>query len=321
MTQGYNKFESMKAERLKDKFLNQIPTLMSPEGTSMWSAFAKMIKGAPGRKPDGAIETLEFREYGDSDYFVWLGHSSVFLQVDGVRIFVDPVFSRSTSPIPFLGPQAFEYTNGYKPDQFPELDIVLITHDHYDHLDKLAIKAFKNRTKQFIVPMRVGRILEKWGVSGKKIVEMDWSDNFQFADKLKITAQTGRHFSGRGLTNRNSTLWCSYVIESKNAKIFCCGDSGYGPHFKQIGEAHGPFDMAFMECGQYNENWPFIHMVPEQTVQAAMDIGAKTFVPIHWGKFTLSLHPWDEPPQRAQKEALALGQPITLPQIGATITL
>ncbi len=155
------------------------------------------------------------------------------------------------------------------------------------------------------------------GVPGNKINELNWGESYSQGGALSITSGPARHFSGRGMFNRMSTLWCSYIINSSNRNIFYSGDSGYGPHFRDIGEEFGPFDHAFIECGQYNENWPLIHMMPEQTVQAAIDARAEKFTPVHWGKFSLSLHPWEEPVKRAQAEAERKAQAIEIPTFGA----
>ena len=316
----------MKAEKQGKIYLNQIETAMSPEGTSMWNTMGKMLKGTKNRRPSEVLDTAPINLINSSiqpgmpppgqNSFIWLGHSSLYLRLDDVKLLIDPVFSSSASPIPFLGPKAFKYSNPYSPEQFHNIDAILISHDHYDHLDKQAIKFFKDKVEQFIVPMNLGEILQKWGVDPEKITEVNWGDNLILKNKIKLVAETGRHFSGRGILNRNSTLWCSYIIESKSTRIFFSGDSGYGPHFKKIGDDYGPFDLAFIECGQYNENWPLIHMMPEETAQASSDLSAASFVPIHWSKFALSLHAWDEPPKRAEIAAQKSKTRIILPIIG-----
>ncbi len=310
----------MTSKKIKNKFENIIPTAMNPEGTSMWAALAKMIRGVPGRSPGEAIETIPVDpielEIIDYDFYLFLGHSSIFIQLEGVRIMIDPVFNSTASPIPFVGPKAFTYTHNYHLNKFPNPDIILISHDHYDHLDKKTIKLLCKGRSTFICPLEVGIILKNWGVDSERIVELDWDDSFTFRNKLTITAKSARHFSGRGILNRMTTLWCSFAIRAGNQNIFYSGDSGYGPHFKDIGEQSGPFNHAFIECGQYNVNWPLIHMMPEETVQAAIDLNTKSFMPIHWSKFALSLHPWDEPPKRAATAAKARNQNIIIPKIG-----
>lgn len=311
----------MADKKSKYRFSNELPTPMNPEGTSMWKALGKMIKGIEGRRPDHPIKTHPVRrqdmEEIKSDYFIHLGHSGLFIQTEGTRIIIDPVFSRYASPFKAAGPKAFDYTNSYKPDQFPDPDIYLISHDHYDHLDKSTVKSLKNRTGIFVCPLKVGDILQKWGVPEHKIIELNLGEYYSHNDTLRITSGQARHFSGRGLTSRMSTLWSSYIITSGNHNIFFSGDSGYGPHFKDIGDKYGPFGHAFLECGQYNENWPLIHMKPEETVQAAIDLNTNKFTPVHWGKFALSLHPWDEPPKKAEAEAQRLDQKIEIPAFGS----
>ena len=304
------------------KYENTEHTVMNPEGTSFRKALGQMIRGVPGRKPDGAIETAALELPADSaaNGFCWLGHSSVYLQLGGTRLLIDPVFSKKASPLPIMGPKAFDYTHTYNPQDFSEVDLILITHDHYDHLDKRTTQYFGSLGKRYIVPRKVKEILVRWGVDASLITEMQWFEQQQVGELL-IHSEPARHFSGRGLTNRNSTLWMSYVIEAPGCKVFHSGDSGYGAHFKLIGEKHGPLNLAFIECGQYNVNWPQIHMMPEESVQAATDIRALKMVPIHWSKFALSLHPWREPLERSSVAAKAMGMPLESPMIGQFIPI
>jgi L-ascorbate metabolism protein UlaG (beta-lactamase superfamily) len=312
----------MDMNRKRSRFENQLPTPMNPEGTSIWKAMGKMIRGVPGRRPDEPIETVAVKreklEEQEKDLFVSLGHSSLYLQLNKVKILVDPLLSKYASPFNFTGPKAFDYTNPISIDDFPDPDIVLITHDHYDHLDRAAIKTLKNRAGIFLCPVKVGKILNRWGIDSKVITELKWGEQYNYKDNLEIISTPARHFSGRGMFNRMSTLWSSYVLRTPEKAIFCGGDSGYGPHFKDIGNDYGPFEQSFLECGQYNENWPLIHMMPEETVQAAIDLKTKAFTPIHWGKFALSLHPWEEPIERAKKESSRLKQEISIPIFGST---
>ena len=311
----------MSIKKNNKRFQNQLPTPMNPEGTSMWKAMGKMIRGVPDRRPENPIETTAVKREeltsNNKDFFITLGHSSLYLQIGESKILVDPLFSKYASPFNFAGPKAFEYTNPITLADFPDPDIVLITHDHYDHLDKSSIRALKEIAGTFICPSGVGKILQKWGVERKRINELGWGDKYNFSGKLEIIAAPARHFSGRGMLNRMSTLWCSYVIRTAGKSVFCGGDSGYGPHFTEIGNNYGPFDHSFLECGQYNENWPLIHMTPEETVQAATDLKTKAFTPVHWGKFALSLHPWDEPVNRIIKESASLNKDIKIPAFGS----
>jgi len=205
-------------------------------------------------------------------------------------------------------------------ENLPQIDLVLLSHDHYDHLDHGSILKLIKKTKLFFVPLGVGAHLKAWGVSSNQIKELNWWDE-QHLKGLQIIFTPSRHFSGRGITDRFSTLWGSWVIKSEKQRIYFSGDGGYGPHFKTIGQQHGPFDFAMIECGQYHKNWADIHMMPEESVQAGIDLNTKLAMPIHWGAFTLSLHSWIDPVERFLKEAKALKLPVITPQIGEIITV
>lgn len=241
----------------------------------------------------------------------WLGHSSLMINIDGYRILTDPVFPSKVSPI---GPSRFNGPVPVDPRLLPELDIVIISHDHYDHLNKKSIQALMGKTKWFAVPLVVGQRLISWGVQKSQIIEMDWWDTFHFDDTLTLHAAPAQHFSGRGLLDRNKTLWASWVIETDSHKIFFSGDSGYFDGFKTIGEKFGPFDVTFLECGAYDQMWHNVHMFPEETIQAHLDLKGRILHPIHWGTYKLALHPWYEPMQRAltaaEKHNIILATPI-----------
>jgi L-ascorbate metabolism protein UlaG (beta-lactamase superfamily) len=285
---------------------NLEPTIMFNKDESMLKTFGKFIKGAENGRPE-MVETVDFdkekfiaNNRGIS--FVWFGHSTILLNVEGTVILCDPVFSGSASPFPF-GNKSFDFSHDNYLANLPDIDIILISHDHYDHLDYKTIKKLKDKTARFYVPLGVESHLKRWGVPSGKISVADWWDGFSDVSGIKVTAAPARHFSGRLFSDRNKTLWCSWIIETKNRKIFFGGDSGYGKHFAGIGEKFGPFDFTMLECGQYNQNWPNIHSMPEQTIQANLDLNGKNLLPIHWGKFKLSLHPWTEPIVRAKAEA------------------
>lgn len=253
------------------------------------------------------------------DVLVWFGHSSYFMQIDGKKILVDPVFSGSASPFSFMV-KSFKGSDVYTPDDFPSIDYLIITHDHWDHLDYKTVLELKPKVAKIITGLGTAAHLEYWGFDPKSIIELDWNESSVLDSGFKITATPGRHFTGRTF-KRNQSLWCSFVFQSPSKKIFIGGDSGYDTHFVQIGAEHGPFDLALLECGQYNKSWKYIHMMPEQTAQAAVDLKAKTMMPVHWGKFALSLHAWDEPIQRIIKEARRLNVSIIYPMIGETVDL
>jgi len=253
------------------------------------------------------------------DILVWFGHSSYFMQIDGKKILVDPVFSGHASPFSFMV-KSFKGSDIYTSDDFPDIDYLFITHDHWDHLDYKTVLKLKSKVGKIITSLGTGAHLEYWGFDSNSIVELDWSESARLDSGFQVTATSGRHFSGRGF-KRNQSIWCSFVLQTPSKKIFIGGDSGYDTHFAKIGAEHGPFDLVLLECGQYNKSWKYIHMMPEQTVQAAIDLKAKTLMPVHWGKFALSLHAWDEPIQRVTKEAHRLNVPIIHPMIGEEVDL
>jgi L-ascorbate metabolism protein UlaG (beta-lactamase superfamily) len=290
------------------KFQNLVPTTLAAPNTSMFKNGLKFMKTIKGQYPQKAIETIKFNKNdfvkpSDDVKICWLGHSCLIMNIDGKIILTDPVFSEKASPVSFAGVKRFEYTNQYDVDDMPQIDLLLISHDHYDHLDYKTIKRLSTQVSKFCVPLGVAAHLMHWGVPKSKIIELDWSECTNEIQGMEIFATPSRHFSGRAGVDRDNTLWCSFVIKTEKFNVFFCGDSGYGDHFKEIGKNYGPFDLTLMECGQYNEGWPFIHMNPEESVKAHIDLKGQTMLPIHWGKFKLSLHTWTEPIERAKKEA------------------
>jgi L-ascorbate metabolism protein UlaG (beta-lactamase superfamily) len=230
----------------------------------------------------------------------------------------DPVFHRA-SPVPVIG-SSFPIQHPISIDDLPTVDAVIISHDHYDHLDYETVKSIQEKTKHFFVPLGLGAHLQYWGVPETKITELDWWENVSY-ENLKLVCTPAQHFSGRKLNNSQSTLWSSWVITSSSENIYFSGDSGYASHFKSIGEKYGPFDIALLECGQYNEQWSDIHMMPEETAQAGLDVNAKKIMPIHWAGFKLALHDWKDPITRVTKKADALGIEVITPQIGEHINI
>ena len=255
-----------------------------------------------------------------SPAITWFRHSSYLLQCNGTNILVDPVFSERASPVSYIGSKAFDGSNAFGIDDLPVIDMVLITQDHYDHLDYHVIRKLRNRVPIFIVPLGVGSHLEYWGVNSGKIKELDWWQELAVSSGIHLVATPARHFSGRSF-KRNKTLWTSYVLTAGNYKLFLGGDSGYDTHFSEIGTKYGPFHLAILESGQYNKMWPNIHMFPEETIQAALDLNANALLPVHWAKFALSVHPWYEPAERAVLRAKEVNLPIITPLIGERIIL
>ena len=237
-----------------------------------------------------------------------LGHSSLLLKIAGKIILIDPMFSQRASPFSFIGPKRF-HPVPLNINEFAEIDAVIISHDHYDHLDKDTINKLRNNTKQFFVPLGVGEYLAKWGVEKDKVNELDWWQSVDF-NNIKFTATPAQHFSGRGLSDRNKTLWASWVITTATHNIFYSGDGGYFDGFKKIGAALGPFNLAILESGAYDKNWPSVHMMPEQTIQAHKDLNADVLLPVHNSTFDLAFHPWYDP--LAKLSVLALEQEIKL---------
>ncbi len=229
----------------------------------------------------------------NEDVLIWMGHSTFYLQMSGRKILIDPVFSSYGSPIFFIN-KAFPGSNIYTAEDFPEIDVLAITHDHWDHLDYASVMALKPKIKDIICPLGVGEYFEQWGFDLNKLHEEDWNSEIKLADDFKIYILPSQHFSGRFLTT-NPTEWCSFAFITSKLKVFCSGDGGYSKHFKDIGEKFNGFDLAIMENGQYNERWHKIHLLPEETVQATIDVGAKQLVTSHNGKFALALHDWKEP--------------------------
>ena len=251
--------------------------------------------------------------------FAWLGHSTILMKLNDKVIITDPVFNNA-SPIPgSVKPFKMEHAPSIR--NLPNnIDVVLISHDHYDHLDYKAIQDLNNRVSNFLVPLGVKAHLLSWGVNENKIKEKDWYEDV-YIDSIHYVFTPSRHFSGRGLSNRFSTLWGSWVIQSDSTNIFFSGDSGYFDEFKKIGSEYGPFDIAFMENGAYNTNWNQIHFMPEESVQASVDLNATLMFPIHWGKFDLSVHPWDEPITRASRESKIKEVKLVTPFIGEVFDL
>lgn len=246
----------------------------------------------------------------------WLGHSSLMINADGFRILTDPVFEKCVS---MVGPKRFSGDLPLDPEALPPIDVVIISHDHYDHLNRQSIRQLKGKTKAFVVPLAVGARLVKWGVSQRKIIELDWWEECRLDERLMVAATPAQHFSGRGVTDRNATLWASWVIKTPFHKLFFSGDSGYFKGFKQVGDKYGPFDMTFIECGAYGTAWPKVHMFPEQTVQAHLDLKGKVLQPIHWGTFNLALHPWYEPMERLATAAMVNSVSVATPIVGETV--
>jgi L-ascorbate metabolism protein UlaG (beta-lactamase superfamily) len=250
----------------------------------------------------------------------WLGHASVLLELDGKRLLLDPMFSELASPFSFVGPKRF-HPPPISLEQLPHIDAVLISHDHYDHLDMATVQALGRKGMHFYVPLGVGDDLRWWGVAPAQVHELDWGESVALGD-VTLTTGAAQHYSGRWLTDRNETLWGSWVIVGPRHRAFYSGDTGYTPHFKQIGERFGPFDLSIIKIGAYGPGltWTELHMPADLSVQAHVDVRGKRMLPVHWATFNMAHHAWDEPPEIALKAAQARGVELVTPRVGEKVT-
>lgn len=252
------------------------------------------------------------------DYSLWrLGHSTVLLKLEGRFWLTDPVFGERASPFRHLGPRRF-HAPPIALAELPPLEAVILSHDHYDHLDKSTIKALARSARHFVAPSGVGDLLADWGVTRERIHQLGWWESIQISG-LTLVATPAQHFSGRGLGDANRRLWCSWVIQSPRAKLFFSGDTGYFGGFRAIGERHGPFDLTLMEAGAYDERWAAVHMLPHQTLQAHLDLGGRRLLPIHNSTFDLAFHRWSDPLEQLSQLAPAQGITLLTPIIGTRL--
>jgi len=315
-----------KSPRFKDgKFENTHLTPAITEGYSMLGVtYEYFFKKSARRTPVNSIPSIKtdlLHLPADKDILVWFGHSSYFIQVDGKKILVDPVFSGNASPVPGTV-KSFKGTDIYTVEELPDIDYLFISHDHYDHLDYETILKLKNKTGKVICGLGVGEHFERWGYDMTKVIEKDWHEKIELDNGFVVYTTPARHFSGRGFT-RNNTLWMSYVLQTPSLKIYIGGDSGYDTHFAEIGNTYGPIDLAILEDGQYDQKWKYIHMLPPQVLQAAHDLKASRLFPVHSSKFLLANHAWDEPLSRVTELNSLSSNPIPLvtPLIGEPVLL
>lgn len=281
--------------------------------------FNKSKQSVPEEAPP--IQQLSQDEFNldakDALSFARLGHSTLLIQMSGKYFLTDPVFSERVSPVQWMGPKRF-HPVPMDIDSIKEIEAVIISHNHYDHLDEGSIKQLKDKVNNFVVPLGIGDKLIAWGVDENKITQLDWWENLKLND-IEIISTPAQHFSGRGITDSDETLWSSWVIRNPQHSLYFSGDTGYFPGFKEIGNKYGPFDYAFMECGAYNELWRDIHMMPEDSMQAFKDVKGKVMVPIHNGTFDLSTHAWFDPMEQITQLAQKNDVTLLLPQIGQLV--
>ncbi|MFK4413163.1 MULTISPECIES: MBL fold metallo-hydrolase [Bacillus] len=306
---------------MKKKYMNQIHTDVSFKPKDIIGLMTDYFKMKTKLRPVKNLPIVLSNKNNESlEGVTWFGHSASLLKIEGKKLLLDPMFGDASSPFPLFNSKRYSGAFSLEREDFQEIDAIIISHNHYDHLNYKSIMLLKDRAKHFYVPTGVAQYLMKWGVSPSKISEHNWWDEIAF-DNIKLVCAPARHFSGRSMTDRDCSLWCSWLILGRDTKVFFSGDSGYAPHFKEIGNKYGPFDLTLMECGQYDTRWSAIHMLPEETVQAHIDVKGDLLLPIHWGAFTLALHEWSDPIERVTKEAKRLGVNIATPQIGESITL
>lgn len=288
-----------------------------------WGNITEFFKGVDNQTPENKMPEVkpniaDFLNNSEELKVIWFGHSSFMLNMNGKIVLVDPVFSSSASPVSFLV-KRFQ-----KPvlqlDELPEIDYILISHDHYDHLDMDSIEYFKDKKAKFITPLGVGSHLKGWGIPENRITEKDWWESEVF-DAIEFIATPAQHFSGRDGFHACETLWASWVIKSKDHNIFFSGDSGYDTHFKAIGDKYGPFDAAFIESGQYNKKWQEVHMLPEEGIQAYKDLRAEKYFPVHWGMFVLAKHTWSDPVEQLYKLGSKQNISFVTPKIRQIVNL
>jgi len=313
-----------RAERDGSRFLNPVPTTVGEWSTlrkALPLYFSNKEEKVPAR-PLGPFRTdaAIYHTAPESGLRVtWIGHSSLLVEIDGVNLLIDPVWDERASPVRWMGPKRF-FSAPLKLDELPAIDVVLISHDHYDHLGESTIRTLavmeSIKDAEWVTSLGVGEILEQYGVKGRHITELDWTQSVG-DESLEITALPSRHFSGRGMFNRFETLWSSFVLMGPKHKVYFGADSGWWPGFQEIGAEYGPFDLTMLEIGAYNELWEAIHLGPDNAVRAFDALGGKgLMMPIHWGLFDLALHAWRQPIERLMELVDEKGIKVWAPEPG-----
>ncbi|MFI1196750.1 MBL fold metallo-hydrolase [Micromonospora sp. NPDC020750] len=312
-----------RSPQFRDGTFHNRPSTRTTPGASDRNLVRELIFGKQRRRPSAAVP---LRRPADAPAaterelnVVWYGHASALIEIEGHRVLIDPVWSDRCSPSALVGPRRL-----HQPpvglDELPAVDAILISHDHYDHLDMATVRALlAGQSAPFLVPLGVGAHLDRWGVPEHRIVELDWSESHRVGP-LTITATAAQHFSGRGL-RRDGTLWSSWVVAGAHRRLFYTGDSGYFDGYAEIGAEHGPFDVTLMQIGAYDRAWPGIHMFPEEAVAAHLDLRGGLLVPVHWATFNLALHDWSEPVDRIWAEAKARDVRLAVPRPGERVVV
>lgn len=319
--------EGARLERLQQspqyvdgRFVNRLP----PQEPDLWPIMKRWIfENNPLREPSEPLPVMrrvaqEFAQPSSDLRITWFGHSSVLAEIDGQRILIDPMWGDYASPGRIFGPKRF-FAPPIPLNDLPEIDAVILSHDHYDHLDEPTIKALRERVPLFVVPLGLGAHLEYWGVAPERIIELDWWERTSVGG-VELVATPARHFSGRSINDRDATLWAGWAILGQTRRVFFSGDSGMFPGFAEIGARLGPFDVTMMETGAYNADWPDVHMGPEQAVEAHRMVRGVLMLPIHWGTFNLAFHGWTEPVERLLVAAERVGVQVAIPRPGESIS-
>jgi len=292
--------------------------------SELMKAYAKSSKEARSPKIEIPVThhlKKDFDELPNKKLKVmWLGHAGLLIELAGKRILVDPVLGNRPSPTQAFGPAKRFHAAPISVKELPNIDYIIISHNHYDHLDYDFINAIKHRNITYLLPLGLGATLKYWGIKTKNIYEVNWHEQLQL-DGLTFTAADAKHYSGRFLNDRNASFWNSWIIEGNNEKMFISGDSGFIDAYKNIGEQYGPFDLAALAIGAYHRLWPENHKTPEEAWQAFKDLQAKKMLPVHWGTFDLALHPWAEPIERLIEAAGAQKDKVYTPKIGEWLDL